>query len=455
MNSALNWKGWFAIVLALCLGAAAFLAYPRLESDAPRIVGPPNIDLGQAGVTLDLQFLDTGAGLRNLQLRIVHAGGGQVVVEEDFPGGFFSNNNAGQTHDVSVVLEPRVLRLADGPATLIVTARDWSLQNMGAGNRSEVSIRINVDTKPPQIEPDGGLVYVYRGGAAVATYRVSEPTASDGVRVGDRLYPGYPAPGTDPAKGNRVAFFAVAVHAPKNPKIEFEATDQAGNRATASLRAKIFERNFPEERLHLSDRFFGRVVPPLAESVGVSAPTNVSAFQVINSEVRAKNEERIQSIVKDTDPERHWSKSFTQLSSSKVMSRFAEQRRYFTDGKEISQATHYGFDLASRAQATIGAANRGRVIFAGDLGIYGNCVMVDHGMGLTSLYAHLTEIAVKVDEPVERNQSVGTTGATGLAGGDHLHFAILVGGTYVDPLEWWDARWIKSHVDVKLDQAAS
>ena len=90
------------------------------------------------------------------------------------------------------------------------------------------------------------------------------------------------------------------------------------------------------------------------------------------------------------------------------------------------------------------------MIFADDLGIYGNCVLIDHGMGITSLYGHLTDFAVKAGDMVERGQSVGRTGATGLAGGDHLHFAILVGGTYVDPLEWWDARWIQSHVEVKL-----
>ena len=56
---------------------------------------------------------------------------------------------------------------------------------------------------------------------------------------------------------------------------------------------------------------------------------------------------------------------------------------------------------------------------------------------------------------VERGQSIGRTGTTGLAGGDHLHFAILVGGTYVDPLEWWDARWIKSHVDARLKAVSS
>ncbi|MFP8871333.1 MAG: M23 family metallopeptidase [Myxococcota bacterium] len=450
MNNTINWKGWLAILIAISLGAATFMVYPRLESDPPRIVGPAELSIGEAGTTLTLQFIDEGTGLRNLQLRMVHSGGGQVVFEENFPGAMLSSGNPGKIHEVSVDLEPRALRIADGPATLIVTARDFSLQNLGKGNRSEVGIRINVDTKAPRVEAGGGLIYIYRGGAAAATYNVSEATVSDGVRVGDRLYPGYPAPNTAPEAGKRVAFFAVAVNAPRNPKIEYEATDAAGNVGRANLRAKVFERNFSEERLYLSDKFFDRVVPPLAESVGVSAPTNVAAFQLINSEVRAKNEERIQSLIENSDPVKHWTKSFTQFANSKVMSRFAEQRRYFTEGNEISQATHYGFDLASHAKASIGAANRGRVFFAGDLGIYGNCVLVDHGMGLTSLYAHLSEITVQADQFVERNQSVGTSGATGLAGGDHLHFAILIGGTYVDPLEWWDANWIKSHVDARL-----
>lgn len=455
MNSALNWKGWFIILLVVGLGALAFVSVPRLETEPPRIAGPARLDIGQAGSTLDLEFVDDGTGLRNLQLRLVHSGGGQLVHEEDFPGGFLSSGNAGETHNVSVELEPRALRLADGPATLIVTARDRSLRNLGEGNRSEVSIRLNVDTKAPRIEAGGGLIYIYRGGAAAAAYRVSEATASDGVRVGDRFYPGYPAPGTEPSAGKRVAFFAVAVDAPAKPKIEFSAIDLAGNETRASLRTKLFERNFPEERLYLSSNFFDRVVPPLAENVGVSAPTNVQAFQLINREVRDKNEERIQSLIQNSDSEKHWTKSFTQLANSKVMSRFAEQRRYFTEGNEISQATHYGFDLASRAQASVGAANRGRVIFAGDLGIYGNCVLIDHGLGITSLYAHLTKIEVEVDQVIERNQTVGTTGATGLAGGDHLHFAILISGTYVDPIEWWDPQWVKSHIDARLEGASS
>jgi len=455
MSNALNSKGWLSIILLAAAGVFATLSVPRFEGDAPRIIGPATLDLGNAGATLSLKVLDEGTGLRSVQMRLVHGGGGQELFSKEFGGGLLSVGDGGMLHEVSVELDPKALRLADGSATVIVTARDRAWQNLGDGNRSEVGIKINVDTKPPSITTSNALIYVYRGGAAAATYRVNEIAASDGVRVGERLYRGYPAPGHDPAKGIRIAFFAVPVHATANPKIELEAIDHAGNRATTRLRTKVFERNFPEERLSLSSRFLDGVIPPLAEKVGVSAGTNVESFQVINRDVRKKNEERIQSLIQNSDSERHWTKSFTQLAKSKVMSRFAEQRRYFTGEREISQATHYGFDLASRAAAPIGAANRGRVVFADELGIYGNCVLIDHGMGITSLYAHLTDFEVKVDEMVERGQSIGRTGATGLAGGDHLHFAILVGGTYVDPLEWWDPRWIKSHVDARLKAVSS
>jgi murein DD-endopeptidase MepM/ murein hydrolase activator NlpD len=450
MSTALNGKGWTVIGLMLFAGSTLLYLIPRFESVAPRIEGPESLALGIAGAKLELRLDDANTGLRSVQLRIVHRGGGQVVFEEEYPGNLFSGAASPIVPPVSVFLDPKELRLADGPATLIVTARDWSLRNGGAGNRSEVGIRLEIDTKAPRIEAAPGLTYIYRGGAATATYRIDEATASDGVRVGDIFYSGYPVPDTDPSEGRRVVFFAVAVHSPANPKIEIEATDHAGNQTRVRLRAKVFERRFPEERLSLSDRFFERVIPPLAEKVGVSAPSNQEAFQLINRDVRAQNEEQIQTLVEQSDAQRHWSKTFIQLPNSKVTSRFAEHRRYFRGEQEISSATHYGFDLASLATADVVAANRGRVLFAGELGIYGNCLLVDHGLGLTTLYAHLTDFAVQVGEMVERRQVLGRTGSTGLAGGDHLHFAILIGGTYVDPLEWWDASWIKNHVEVKL-----
>ncbi|WP_239027828.1 M23 family metallopeptidase [Geomonas subterranea] len=99
------------------------------------------------------------------------------------------------------------------------------------------------------------------------------------------------------------------------------------------------------------------------------------------------------------------------------------------------------------------AANRGRVVWADDLGIYGQCVIIDHGLGLQTLYGHLSRIAVKEGEEVRKGDIIGDTGDTGLAGGDHLHFGVMISGQEVNPIEWWDPTWIRNNVTGKLEEA--
>ena len=135
------------------------------------------------------------------------------------------------------------------------------------------------------------------------------------------------------------------------------------------------------------------------------------------------------------------------------MSAFADQRTYIYEGREVDQQTHLGYDLASVAQSPVPAANRGTVAMARYFGIYGNTVVLDHGHGLMTLYSHLSSIDVEEGQEVERGATLGRTGATGLAGGDHLHFTTLVGGLPVNPTEWWDASWIRDRVARKLGPA--
>ena len=93
------------------------------------------------------------------------------------------------------------------------------------------------------------------------------------------------------------------------------------------------------------------------------------------------------------------------------------------------------------------------MVYADDLGIYGQCVIIDHGLGLQSLYGHLSRISVKPGDPVQKGQIIGNTGDTGLAGGDHLHFGTAISGEQVNPIEWWDPSWIKNNVTGKLQEA--
>jgi murein DD-endopeptidase MepM/ murein hydrolase activator NlpD len=136
-----------------------------------------------------------------------------------------------------------------------------------------------------------------------------------------------------------------------------------------------------------------------------------------------------------------------------VFSNFAETRTYLYRGRPVDTQVHVGFDLASTKQSPVPAANAGQVAFAGPLTIYGNTVILDHGLGLQTLYAHLSTLAIKEGDAVTKGQELGRSGTTGLAVGDHLHFEVLVSGTSVTPIEWWDGRWIRDRVNKPLKDA--
>jgi murein DD-endopeptidase MepM/ murein hydrolase activator NlpD len=146
-----------------------------------------------------------------------------------------------------------------------------------------------------------------------------------------------------------------------------------------------------------------------------------------------------------------WSGAFTQLTNSKVEANFADARTYIYEGEDIDKAYHLGFDLSVTKRYPVEASNSGVVSFTGPLGIYGNTVIIDHGLGLTTLYGHLSSIDVKEGEAVKQKQIIGKTGETGLAAGDHLHFGVYLNGVAVLPIEWWDEKWIRDNITPKLD----
>jgi murein DD-endopeptidase MepM/ murein hydrolase activator NlpD len=141
---------------------------------------------------------------------------------------------------------------------------------------------------------------------------------------------------------------------------------------------------------------------------------------------------------------------FQQLGNSQVEAKFADTRTYIYKGKEVDRQVHLGFDLAVTANVPIVAAEAGTIVHASDLGIYGNCVVIDHGLGVMSLYGHLSSIGVKVGDKVEKGSELGRSGMTGLAGGDHLHFTMLVGGQQVTPVDWWSKQWFEDRVHRKI-----
>jgi murein DD-endopeptidase MepM/ murein hydrolase activator NlpD len=359
------------------------------------------------------------------------------------------------THEIGKQTVPD---LQAGAARIIVTAGRPVLRGMRT-LESTASRDVQVRLERPRVSVISTHHYVNLGGAEFVVYRATPDDVESGVVVGETEYPGYPATGatvdgvkiTDPAI--RVAFFALLYDQDLNTQMRVYARDPAGNTARADFDHRTFPKPFKKSRIVLDNKFLDRVVPAILEGTTEVKPEgdNLAKFLVINGELRRKNAEKIASFAKQTAPQLLWRGIvFHPFTNSAVESAFADHRTYLYNGKEVDQQVHLGFDLASLAGNPVVAANRGKVLFADELGIYGNCVILDHGMGVQSLYAHLSSIEVKAGQDVEKEQTLGRSGMTGLAGGDHLHFTMLVNGHMVNPVEWWDSHWIADRILRKL-----
>ncbi len=437
-------------MLAALLLSGGVFTWVRFEGDAPTVEGPASLLIGSSGsVAFDIG--DLGSGLREIRISVQQADGETVAFERSFPGSLRTGGNSPWTSArFEIDIDPKALGLVHGDASLTVTARDWSWRNRFRGNETQRQIPLTIDFEKPRIQVASGLTYVSRGGSGSVSYSINEETTRDGVMVGANFYRGFSTSGEDASPGRRFALFAVSTDSPREPKIVVVAEDLAGNVAHANWPVVFKERVLPHANITLRDRFLETKVRNLADAVEIPQDDLPRAFDRINTELRAANEAKIREIVANPSESKLWNGAFTQLKNSKVTSKFAEQRSYFVHGQKISESTHFGYDLASTAGVSIQASNSGLVLFADNLGIYGNSVIIDHGMDLFSLYAHLSSISVSAGDRVEKFDSLGLSGATGLAGGDHLHFAILLGGTYVEPLEWWDPLWVKTHIDAHL-----
>jgi len=437
----INWKTALAGTLTVAaLGAGAWLVM-RMEGEPPAITFPKEARALGKSTAWGFVAEDKKSGLRQVRAWVRQGEKSTPLFSEDYPG------RGTKRREANLTLDPKALGLADGAATLIVAAQDHSLKNF-KGNSVFREVPITIDTEAPRLDILSTQYNVNRGGVGVVAYRLSEPTALTGVTVGDRFFPGYPEAAG--GAGAHVAFFAIPHDAPAAPAFSLGASDAAGNEVRRTFTVRLLEKVFPSDTIDISDRFLAAKIPEF-HAADPSLPADpVAAFLVVNRDWRARDHKRIREACAASSPTRLWSGPFLQMPNTKNMAGWAQARTYKHNGLVIDHQTHLGLDLASTAGAPVPAANTGRVAFSGDLGIYGQAVILDHGQGIFSLYGHLNSLGVKQGEQVERGAAVGTSGQTGMAGGDHLHFSVLASGTFVSPAEWLDAHWIADNVANKL-----
>ncbi len=342
--------------------------------------------------------------------------------------------------------------LRSGEATVRVSA--WPATTWArhpAPQTQEITLPVRLS--PPSIQVRSTQHYVSQGGSGVVVYRVGETAIRDGVSIGEWWFPGYSLPGDDPQV--RFALFGVPFDLTEPGPIRLVAFDDVGNQAVASFVDQYFKKAFRTDTINVDDRFLQRVVPAIVAATLEFEEQGglLENYLWINGELRARNAETLTELAEQSRQDFLWRQSFLPMSSGQVMSSFADRRTYLYGGREVDHQDHLGFDLASTRHAELEAANDGVVALARYFGIYGNAVVIDHGFGLMSLYGHLSSIDVSEGDVVERGEVIGRSGETGLAGGDHLHFTLLIHGKPVTPVEWWDRAWIRDRFAAKLGEA--
>jgi murein DD-endopeptidase MepM/ murein hydrolase activator NlpD len=447
----------FLILLALLLGAGAWIWASRQPGPTIAIRQPERF-IGQL-TSLEVTVEAPGGRFNQIEIAVEQDGKALPVFALGQPSEVgLKQESADRIYIMRPIGKQAIPELREGAARIVVRASRPLLRGMRQAE-STAAREVQVRLQPPRVGVLSTHHYVNHGGAEFVVYRATPQDVASGVRVGDRVYPGFPGSAVgidDPAV--RVAFFALLADQDLNTPVELFARDEAGNQATALIEHRPFPKPFRRSRIEVDDRFLQRVVPSIATNtrdMQIDTSDPLQAFLRINGELRRRNAETIAALAAKTAAEMKWKDNFQQLGNSQVEAGFADHRTYFYKGKEVDQQVHLGFDLAVTANVPILAAQRGAVVFADYLGIYGNCVIVDHGLGVQSLYAHLSSIDVKPGQQLEKGETLGRSGMTGLAGGDHLHFTMLVNGHPVNPVEWWDTKWMQDRVFRKVSEAGA
>ncbi len=432
------------ILALLVLAPLAWFYVVRFESRPPEVDWDREIRYLGRQQSLQLTVADPGSGIRRVRVILSQAGEEKVVLDEEFPALGWMEGGEHKHAEFTLTLEPAKLGTANGAARLTAEAWDHSFNSWFKGNRTSVVSEVTVDTSPPMISVVSNTVYLNQGGSGLVVYRISKDVPEQGLKVNGRFFRGFPVRGQD---GLYQALFALP-HETSDVDMFLRATDQAGNEGAARFHYRVKRKRFKSDRIELSQGFLDRLAADFVTrypELGAKG-SSLDVFLEINSGMRSENDATFMRLCTQSHEDPLWEGGFESLKNAAARAGFADHRTYTREGQEVAQSVHLGLDLASLARAPIPAGNHGIVVEAAYIGIYGNTVVLDHGAGLFSIYSHLSEFSVQKGDSVKKGQTIGYTGTTGLAGGDHLHLGIAVHGVFVDPIEWLDPKWVEDKI---------
>lgn len=426
----------------------AFAAYQLFYIHSPAVKGIEAFNYLPADKTIKL----SGDNIASIEITISQEGKKNVILKD-------TPQTGGKEYTLHI--KPKDIGMKDGKASITIKAKAGMIRKV------QYDIETVIDTVPPEIDVFTAPQFIYPGTGGFSILNASGEDSvfiklADKAQSGDdRTFKAFKVSSKPDSKdsssgligksGNIYYVFFPAAYDIHDGSIFYAvATDLAGNRSIRTLPTKLKMTKYNTSSINIDDSFINRVVSPLLNETNIS--DNAGAFKKANEELRQQSLNKLVEISKQTEPNILWEGNFLQLKNSKVMATYGDRRTYLYNGTPISKSVHLGYDLASVEKAPVEAANTGIVRFASDLSIYGNTVIIDHGLGFMSIYGHLSSIMVNEGQKVSKGEIIAKSGSTGLAGGDHLHFGLLMHGYEVSPLYWWDQHWIKDNVTDLMTQ---
>lgn len=366
---------------------------------------------------------------------------------------FISKQN-GISFDVKA--PKQLYRIKTDDAKLIITARDASKWDFLKGNETVKEFNFIVDSKRPELVSIANSYSIQKGGSAVVIFKASDENLKD-IKITTTF-------GKDflPEPFYKGGYYISLIAWPIKQS-SFRATivveDLAGNVSQEYVRLYLKDRRYKESHITLKDKFLDGKIAELSnefeETDGVD--DRIERFKIINEKVRAKNEDLIHKITSKVAQDKMISdfniRPMYPLKNAAPVASFGDHRIYSYQGKIVSEAYHMGLDLASVQMGEITTQNPGHVVFANYNGLYGNNPIIDHGMGLYTLYGHCSSLTVNEGDDLKEGDEIAKTGMTGYAMGDHLHFGVLVQGIEVRPEEWMDKHWMKVNIEDIIAEA--
>jgi len=439
-------KYLLCVAVVVFLFGIFFIFTNFFETQPPQIeISPKLTGYLPARKEFTVSFAEKGRGLKEIGAYIEQDNKKFTIFAKSFSHSLQQGTKKTK-ETVKIDVIPAKLGLHDGPAFLVIYARDNSLWHWGKGNYAEHKYSVLIDTTPPTVEVLTRSHNIAVGGSVLTIYRSPEPLVKHGVKANNFFFAGVQW------KGLYLCLFAYPYNAPPEMLFRIVCQDKAGNRGEGGFYYHIIHPWFKRDTINITDSFLHAKMPEFWAIYPKLRGKFLETFLKVNTELRARTDAEIKKICQTFTPYPLFDGAFLRMKGA-TRATFGDKRSYYYKGKKIGTSVHMGVDIASIAHAPVPAANNGIVVYKGYLGVYGNAVIIDHGLGLFSLYGHLSSFLVNEGQQVKKGDIIGYTGATGLAGGDHLHFSMLVQGVYVNPIEWWDKHWVKNNILDKMKRA--